>query len=166
MSRRAGPMARRILVVVVIAALGVLINASIVLAGPSGSTVASAISLTTNQDRDFRASGGYKGIVSGTGCASPDGHAVWFTWDATSTTTFSASTIGSAYDTVVFVYDSGMNQIACNDDFDFGTPCPAASTTNHCSKAVFSATIGETYYIAVTAFDSERGGKGRILVSD
>lgn len=163
MNRTFAPMARRILVLTLIAVTAMLMGAGSVLAGPPGSTSASAIPLSTSVTRDFRATGGYKGTVSG-GCTSPDSHVVWFTWQATSTTLFFVSTFGSSYDTVVFVYDSLMNEIGCNDDYDFGTDCPAGTATNHCSRVFFSATSGLTYYIAVAAFDSTKGGKGAVRV--
>jgi hypothetical protein len=167
MSHKARLTARPILVLTLVAVLCALTTAGSVLAAPAGHTPETAISLTTNTPMDYRATGAFKGLASSnTACTGVNGHAVWFTWVATDTTTFSASTLGSEYDTFVYVYDSGMNQISCNDDFDFGTPCPATGTANHCSKAVFSATIGETYYIVVGAFASTKGGKGRILVSD
>jgi hypothetical protein len=158
-------MARRFLILTVIAAMAALMGASSVLAAPAGRTSATAITLTTNATpTDFRATGGYKDtITSSSSCFVPDGHVVWFTWVATGTTTFSASTFGSSYDTIVFVYDGSMVEIGCNDEYDFGVDCGGG---NHCSKVVFSATSGETYYIAVAAYDTTRGGKGQIQVSD
>jgi hypothetical protein len=87
--------------------------------------------------------------------ADTNSHAVWFTFTATSTQDLTADTAGSAYDTVLDVYQRGKF-LACNDDNENGAvSCGGAGL---CSTVGFMATAGRTYYFRVAAFDSRNGG--------
>ncbi len=60
---------------------------------------------------------------------------------------------GSSYDTKVYVYDSSLQVVACNDDFYYGPPC--GEYTSHIECATFTG--GETYYIIVDGYGSASG---------
>jgi hypothetical protein len=78
--------------------------------------------------------------------ADENGHVVWFTFTATSSQDLTADTFGSAYDTVLDVYQRGKF-IDCNDDFG-----------DLQSRVGFQATAGRTYYFKVAAYDDTAGG--------
>jgi hypothetical protein len=59
----------------------------------------------------------------------------------------------SSYDTKLYVYDSAMNAIACNDDFYSWAPCFTYSS--FLGQVPFAA--GETYYIIVDGYGSASG---------
>jgi hypothetical protein len=101
------------------------------------------------------------------GCGSSDGngHVVWFTWTATESATITADTLGSAYDTVLYVFQGGK-LLGCNDDTDLGTECPTGAVNPVCSEVVFDAVEGKTYYFAVAAFDGDAGGDTHLNLSD
>ena len=64
---------------------------------------------------------------------------------------------GSAYDTKVYMYDEGLNLIACNDDFYFDDVCGT-----YVSKLEGVAVMGGgTYYIVI---DGYGGGSGDYLL--
>jgi hypothetical protein len=71
------------------------------------------------------------------------GKSVWWTWTATATGTFSASTMGSTFDTVLAVYTGpnvgSLSEVAADDDIGPYT----------FSQVTFPATNGTIYYFAV-----------------
>jgi len=102
------------------------------------------------------------GVYTGsTTCASNDGSAncaasalspdVWYTYFATCPFPISFDTLGSAYDTALSVHTgcpgTTANQIACDDD---GAGFPF-------SRITFEPTVGTTYYIRVSGFNSNTG---------
>ena len=80
------------------------------------------------------------------------GRSVWWTWTAMESLTYSITTAGSDFDTLLGVYqgtDVGtLVQVAANDDADAGTPT---------SRLVLNATAGQTYHIAVDGKNGEFG---------
>jgi hypothetical protein len=76
--------------------------------------------------------------VGSSGTCGPDGHVVWFKWRATESATITATTLGSAYDTVLYLFRDGKF-VDCHDDTGLGTDCPAGSGVDHCSKLVFES---------------------------
>jgi len=59
----------------------------------------------------------------------------------------------SSYDTKVYVYDDGLNLVACNDDFYFAAPCWTYSSAIE-DLPVFA---GTTYYIVVDGYGGDCG---------
>ncbi len=59
----------------------------------------------------------------------------------------------SSYDTKVYVYDAGLNLIACNDDFYFGAPCGVY--VSKLENIPFAA--GGTYYIIIDGYGEASG---------
>ena len=93
----------------------------------------------------------------------PGGRSVWWSWQAPVTGTFSISTDGSNFDTLLGVYTgnsiSNLQLVAANDDaegYGFGSVI---------SALVFRALAGETFRIAVDGFNGTSGkvqlGMGR-----
>jgi subtilisin family serine protease len=78
-------------------------------------------------------------------------HSVWYRWTAPSTGAWSVDTTGSNFDTVLGVYTgAGVNTLALvADDDDSGE--------GFASKAVFNATAGTTYHIAVDGYERDSG---------
>jgi hypothetical protein len=60
---------------------------------------------------------------------------------------------GSTYDTKLYVYDAGLNLIACNDDFYFGEPC--GMYVSRVENVTLNA--GAAYYIIVDGYGSASG---------
>ncbi|MFZ4573061.1 MAG: hypothetical protein ACOYN0_01610, partial [Phycisphaerales bacterium] len=83
---------------------------------------------------------------------------VWFKWVAPRAGDITVTTCGSAYDTVVSVYNTTscpsntFSQVACNDDAPAGSACGSPR-----SSATFSAINGDTYYIRLSGFNGARG---------
>jgi hypothetical protein len=87
----------------------------------------------------------------GTGCLTyedeegsfevPVGHTVWYEVSLSKRTQVLVDTEGSGFDTVAVVYDSNLDEIACNDD---------AGTLQ--AKVDFTAERGETYLVKVGSF--------------
>jgi hypothetical protein len=95
--------------------------------------------------------------IGGQSCSSAgtDGHVVWFKWEATlSTGPINVDTLGSTYDTVLYVFQQGK-LIECNDD--------AFQGTVH-SFVDFFSVAGKTYYFAVAAFDGDAGGDAELTI--
>jgi hypothetical protein len=60
---------------------------------------------------------------------------------------------GSSYDTKLYIYDSNLTLVACNDDFYFDDYCG-----NYVSKLEFVLLEGgETYYIVIDGYGSDFG---------
>jgi hypothetical protein len=168
--RREDGMAKRITVGALVATLVALVTAVGVFAAPTkpGSSPENPILVSANTSGPpptyyhFN-SRQYDGTTTTCGSAEGDHHAVWFRWVAPFSGTFSASTFLSRYDTVVTVYDSGLNVVTCNDDHNFANECPPGN--NLCSFALFSVTVGNTYYISVSVFDDSKPGRGTLVIS-
>lgn len=71
----------------------------------------------------------------------PVGHTVWYRVSLSKRTQVLVDTEGSGFDTVAVVYDSDLNEIACNDDA--GTPQ---------AKVDFTAQRGQTYLVKIGSF--------------
>ncbi len=80
------------------------------------------------------------------------GASVWWEWTAPSSDTFTISTAGSSFDTLLGVYIgssvSALTEIASNDDD------PSA---DYESRVIFSAVSNQTYQIAVDGYDGDSG---------
>jgi hypothetical protein len=100
-------------------------------------------------------------------CGSPDSkdsHVVWFKWTATTSSQITINTLGSDYDTVLYVF--GGKLIGCNDDTpSLGIGCPVASGQTRCSQVMFQAVEGKRYLFALAAFDGRAGGSGVLNIS-
>jgi hypothetical protein len=76
------------------------------------------------------------------------GHTLWYTFTGTGGPV-PIDTAGSNFDTIVAVYDDGLNLLACNDDISFepiGGDFQAAVTID--------TVAGATYYVQAGGFDS------------
>ena len=104
-----------------------------------GSTVGAAVATGTNLG------GGDDSVGVCDGSAGPD---VVYFWTAPASQVFNIDTLGSDYNTVLYVLDDcGGNELACNDQ---------ASGTDQSSVAL-SATEGTTYAIVVDGWDGATG---------
>ncbi len=92
----------------------------------------------------------YDEVCPYSGSIAPD---VVYKYVATSSINVDIDLCNSSYDTKVYVYDAGLNLIACNDDFYFGEPCG-----EYVSK-IESLTLqsGTTYYIIVDGYGNASG---------
>jgi len=105
---------------------------------------------TTGKTNNYTAPAGCSSL---TPTASPD---VVYRIVARTTGTITASTAGSAFDTLLWVSSTcGTGSIACNDDFN--------STTQ--SQISWSATAGATYYLIVDGFSSSAAGNYVLTIS-
>jgi len=59
----------------------------------------------------------------------------------------------SSYDTKVYVYDSQLNVVECNDDFYYNEPCWPYSSKIEMAEFAY----GETYYIVIDGYGGEHG---------
>jgi hypothetical protein len=59
----------------------------------------------------------------------------------------------SAYDTKLYVYDTGLNLVACNDDFYFWAPCFEYSS----KLENVALAAGQTYYIIIDGYGAAFG---------
>ncbi len=71
----------------------------------------------------------------------PVGHTVWYEVSLRNRTQVLVDTQGSGFDTVAVVYDSDLNEIACNDD---------AGTLQ--AKVDFTAQRGQTYLVKIGSY--------------
>jgi hypothetical protein len=71
----------------------------------------------------------------------PVGHTVWYEVSLRNRTQVLVDTAGSGFDTVAVVYDSNLQEIACNDD---------AGTLQ--AKVDFTAERGQTYLVKIGSF--------------
>jgi hypothetical protein len=84
------------------------------------------------------------------GATAPD---VVYKYFATTSQQVGIDLCGSAYDTKVYVYDTGLNLIACNDDFYSGPPC--GEYVSKIDRVWFDA--GITYYIVIDGYGGASG---------
>jgi hypothetical protein len=147
---REDEMARRFAIVFGVAlAASALLAASMALAAPSsepGFSKKTAIEINVGGFATVDSADSTKEAHGARCGADVNGHVVWFTFTATSSEDLTADTVGSAYDTVLDVYERGK-LLDCNDDF-VGVQ----------SRVGFQATAGRTYYFKVAAFDGGGGG--------
>lgn len=85
-----------------------------------------------------------------TGSSNPTGKSVWWIYTAGSAGVVTASTIGSAYDTVLDVFTGAPGNFTevssgCNNNI---------SSANLQSQVTFGTIAGSTYYFMVTVFDT------------
>ena len=80
------------------------------------------------------------------------GRSLWWKWQAASSQTISATTVGSSFDTVLAIYtltnNSNLLEIAANDDAGF---------SGRFSQVTFHAAAGTTYLIAVDGAQTPDG---------
>jgi hypothetical protein len=101
------------------------------------------------------------------GCAK-SGYVVWFTWTADETAPIVATTAGSNYDTVLYVFEE-HKLVGCNDNHAALT-C-FANLPNVCSEFDFQSENGKTCFFAVGAFaggefQGRPGGDTHLNLSD
>ena len=60
---------------------------------------------------------------------------------------------GSMYDTKIYIYDSGLNLVACNDDFYFDDVCGVYVSRIEAAPLM----TGETYFIVIDGYYSDCG---------
>ncbi len=80
-------------------------------------------------------------------------HTIWYKFIPAATGSFTATTAGSGYDTVLDVVTGSpgaFTEVACNDDVN-----PPFDLT---SKVTFTATAGTTYFFMVAGFDDTQSG--------
>jgi hypothetical protein len=90
-----------------------------------------------------------------TSCASScpsDHHSVWYTFTAPSSLDVTVDTFGSAYDTILSVFQAGpdcssLTLVNCNDDASSGVQ----------SEVTFSTCAGEVFYFFVTSYGCTAG---------
>jgi hypothetical protein len=75
-------------------------------------------------------------------------NSVWRGFFAAQTGTATISTAGSSFDTVLSAYDTGLQELACNDD--------AGGTTLQ-SRVSFPVTQGQQYVVRVVGYDGAAG---------
>jgi Bacterial Ig domain len=84
------------------------------------------------------------------------GKSIWWTWTAPSTGTFSATTMGSTFDTVLAVYTGAsigsLSEVAADDDIGPYT----------FSQVTFPATNGTVYYFAVDGTSTGAMGEAHL----
>jgi hypothetical protein len=85
-----------------------------------------------------------------TGSTSPD---VVYSYTPTALSSVTVDLCYSQYDTKVYVYNSSLALVACNDDFWFDLPCYTFSS--RVENVPMSA--GETYYIVVDGYGGSFG---------
>ena len=119
-----------------------------------GDTIATAIVIPALPYNDTGTTAGYVNdydeICPYSGSTAPD---VVYKYVATSSQSVDIDLCGSGYDTKLYVYDAGLNLIACNDDFYFGAPCGAY--VSKLENVPFVA--GTTYYIIIDGYGAASG---------
>ena len=74
-------------------------------------------------------------------------------WFPPATGLFDLDLCGSSYDTKLYVYDSALALVACNDDFYSGAPCGAYVSL----LEGIVLTAGETYYVVIDGYGAAAG---------
>lgn len=85
-------------------------------------------------------------------CSPTRYNTVWYRFTPSVTRSYTLSTAPSNYDTVLAVYNSGLSQLACNDDFGGQT-----------SLVSLNMTQGQTYFIAIASYNLLTGASGARL---
>jgi hypothetical protein len=119
-----------------------------------GDTIANAIVIPYLPFNDSRTTAGfadnYDEICPYSGSTAPD---VVYEYVSASTQSVDVDLCGSGYDTKLYVYDAGLNLVACNDDFYFGAPC--GTYVSKLENVPLSA--GMTYYIIIDGYGAASG---------
>ena len=92
----------------------------------------------------------YDEVCPYTGSTAPD---VVYKYVPTTSMSIDIDFCASGYDTKAYVYDAGLNLIACNDDFYFAAPCFVYSS----KLENVAMTAGQTYYIVIDGYGSTSG---------
>jgi len=91
-------------------------------------------------------------------CAFNDTKDVWYKYTAAQGGSVTIDTDGSAFDTVLSVYEGcGGAELACNDDY---------SMDNTQSKVVLDVVKGKDYLIRVSGFDNKKGSYNLLVTHD
>jgi hypothetical protein len=77
---------------------------------------------------------------------------VVYSYDTTVSIVVSVDLCGSGYDTKIYIYDSELNAVACNDDFYYDDLCG-----NHVSKIEDALLVPGTYYIVIDGYWASHG---------
>ncbi len=85
-----------------------------------------------------------------TGSTAPD---VCYSYTPSSNVAVDVDLCNSSYDTKVYVYDSSLALVACNDDFYLSAPCFVYSS----KVENVAMTAGQTYYIIVDGYGGSFG---------
>ncbi len=93
----------------------------------------------------------YDVACSYTGSLSPD---VVYSYTPTENQLVAMDLCLSTYDTKIYVYDSSMNVVGCNDDYYFGDPPECGLYTSYLEAPMY---VGNTYYIVVDGYGSDCG---------
>jgi hypothetical protein len=92
----------------------------------------------------------YDEVCPYTGSTAPD---VVYSYTPGSDVSVMVDLCGSLYDTKLYVYDSGLALVACNDDFYFDEVCG----TYVSALESLPLTGGETYFIIIDGYGGESG---------
>lgn len=92
----------------------------------------------------------YDAVCPYSGSTSPD---VCYSFTPAAAVAVDIDLCNSSYDTKVYVYDSGLSLIACNDDFYFGSPCYVYSS----KVENVAMAAGQTYYVIVDGYGGAFG---------
>jgi len=92
----------------------------------------------------------YDEVCPYTGSTSPD---VVYSFTPGSDRLIGVDLCGSQYDTKTYIYDSGLNLVACNDDFYFDEVCGVY--VSRIENAPLMA--GETYFIVIDGYGGDCG---------
>jgi hypothetical protein len=119
-----------------------------------GDTVATAFTIPGLPFTDTGTTAGYTNdydeVCPYTGSTSPD---VVYSLVAT-TDVINIDLCGSSYDTKLYVYDSDLALIACNDDLYDGPPCGAY--VSRLEGVILTA--GQTYFVVIDGYGGAAGG--------
>ncbi len=119
-----------------------------------GDTIASATFIPSLPYNDAGTTTGfiddYDAVCPYSGATAPD---VVYRYVPPAAQNISIDLCGSSFDTKLYVYDGGLNLIACNDDYYFGSPCGV-----YVSKLEnIPVAAGQTYYIVIDGYGSASG---------
>ncbi len=119
-----------------------------------GDTIADAVVIPSLPFSDAGTTAGYTNdydeVCPYTGSTAPD---VVYSYTPLATETVTIDLCGSGYDTKLYVYDSDMNVVACNDDAYFGEPCGIYVS------AIENLPLpgGETYFVVIDGYGNAFG---------
>ena len=92
----------------------------------------------------------YDEVCPYTGSTSPD---VVYSFTPSSDSLIGVDLCGSQYDTKTYIYDSGLNLVACNDDFYVEDPCGVYVSRIEAAQLM----AGETYFIVIDGYGGDCG---------